>query len=296
MQSFKAALKAAQRMLEENPAGKVTKHPSGSNEPQKALKFVLAVLKAKADLPPGFIGKLKHATMGINGCQQDTERAFKFVWNLYATTQQFIGRRSSAYPVSKVVDIQDNVCKALDSILHAFHLYPFALSPESDRISNLLPLAVLNHNLQTVTRYEELARQIGKAWVDDGLQTCNTPLRDLSSFQTSLFELFWSGTIEQLKTRDVNSGNDPERPEFEKALLELEKVLLEVIVRSKKRRFAIAFCGMVKAGKSSFLNALMGRAILPSDGEYDHLHTTEYYSEYYSRAPFYGLAVPASSC
>ena len=46
----------------------------------------------------------------------------------------------------------------------------------------------------------------------------------------------------------------------------LEKALQEAIVRSKKQRFEIAFCGMVKAGKS-FLNALMGRAILPPDGE-----------------------------
>ena len=42
--------------------------------------------------------------------------------------------------------------------------------------------------------------------------------------------------------------------------------LREAIVQSKKQRFTIAFCGIVKAGKSLFLNALMGWAILPSDG------------------------------
>jgi ribosome biogenesis GTPase A len=52
--------------------------------------------------------------------------------------------------------------------------------------------------------------------------------------------------------------DDPERPDFEKAVEELEKRLQETIVRSKKQRFAIAFCGMVKAGKSLVLNALMG--------------------------------------
>ena len=297
MQSFKAALEVAQLMLEENLTGnshEVTKDPSGSNKPEKALNFVLTVLKAKANLRPGFIGNLKNATMEIYGCQQDTERAFKLVWNLYAITQQYIGRRSSAYPVyNNVAYIQGNLSEALNSVLHAFHLRPFAFSQEGDRRFNLL---TFNHNDQTATRYEELARRIGKAWVDDRIQMCNAPLRDLSAFQTSLFELLWSGTIEQLKKCDVNYGDDPERPVFEKALLELEVALREVIVRSKKRRFAIAFCGMVKAGKSLFLNALMGRAILPSDGEFNDPHTTGYYSEYHSRAPFYGLAVPTSSC
>ena len=132
--------------------------------------------------------------------------------------------------------------------------------------------------------------------MDDRVQMSNAPLRDLPAFQMSLFELIWSGTIEQLKKRDDNYRDDPERQEFETTLLELEKALREMIVRSNKRRFAIAFCGMAKAGRSLFLNALMGRAILPSDGEYNDPNITEYHSEYHSRPPFYGLAVPASSC
>ena len=294
MKSFETALKAAQLMLEENPAGnrhEVTKHPSGSKKPKKALNFVLTVLKA--NVRPEFTGNLKEATKEVIVCQQNTERAFKLVWNLYVITQQHIGRRPSVHNVG---DIQDNVCRALDSVLHAFHSHPFALSPEGDSRVNLLTFTALNHNHQTASRYEELARRIGKAWVDDRIQNYNAQVRDLVALQTSLFELFWSGTIEQLKKRDVNSADDPEQADFEKALLELEKALQEAIVRSKKRRFAIAFCGMVKAGKSLFLNALMGRAILPSDGEYNDPRALIYYTEYHGRAPLYGLAMPASSC
>ena len=72
---------------------------------------------------------------------------------------------------------------------------------------------------------------------------------------------------EQLKWDSPYSPDDPERPEFERAVEELERVLQDAIVRSKKKRFVIAFCGMVKAGKSMLLNALIGRSILPSDGE-----------------------------
>ena len=296
MQSFRAALEVTQLLLKENPARnlhKVTKHPSRSNKPQKALNFVFTVLKG--NLRPEFIDNLKDATKEINECQQNTERTFKLVWNFYAFIQQDIGRRSSVHPLYNVADNQDEVCKALDSVLHAFHLHPFAISSESEKQFDLLNLAVLNHDQQTAARYEKLAWRIGKAWVDDRVQMYNGSLRDLSSFQTSLFELFWSGTIEQLKKRDVTYGDDPERSEFETTLLELEKALREVIVRSRKRRFTIAFCGMVKAGKSLFLNAFMGREILPSDGESNDSRAPIYYTEYHSRAPFYGLAVPASS-
>jgi len=265
MKLFETGLKAARLMLEANPAGnhhEATKHPSGSKKTEKAPYLVLTVLKP--NLRPESIASLNEATREINVCQQNTERAFKLVWNLYVTTQRHTGRRSSVYNVG---NIQDNVEQALDSVLHGFHLHPFALSPEGDSRVNLLTFAALNHNHQTATRYEELARRLGRAWVDDRIQNYNAQIRDLAVLQTSLFELFWSGTIEQIKKPDVNSSSDPEQPEFEKALLGLEKALREMILRSKERRIAIAFCGTARAGKSLFLNALMGRAILPSGGE-----------------------------
>ena len=106
--------------------------------------------------------------------------------------------------------------------------------------------------------------------MDDRVRRFNAQVRDIGALQTLLFELLWSGTVEQLKQlkrHSAYSADDPERPEFERAVEELESALQEAIVRSKKQHFSIAFCGMVKAGKSLFLNALMGRAILPSDGE-----------------------------
>jgi GTPase SAR1 family protein len=60
---------------------------------------------------------------------------------------------------------------------------------------------------------------------------------------------------------------------FESELAELKNGLQEAVVRSRKQRFAIAFCGMVKSGKSLFLNALIGRTILPSDGKWKSVHS-----------------------
>ena len=239
--------------------------PSGNKNPRRSLPFVLNILKA--NFLPGhcqdLIGDLKDATREMFACQQNNERAFKLVWNLYVVSQQWTGRRSS---VDYFGNIQGGVGQALDSVLHAFHAHPFSVSPEGDSRFNLPTLAILNRDNETATQYEKLARRIGKAWVDDRAPKDNAQVRDIGALQTSLFELLWSGTVEQLKRHIAHTADDPERPEFEKVLKELEVVLQESIVRSKKQRFAIAFCGMVKAGKSLFLNALMGRAILPSDG------------------------------
>jgi len=59
------------------------------------------------------------------------------------------------------------------------------------------------------------------------------------------------------------------RPELERAVEEPERASQEAIVRSKKQCFAIAFYGMIKAGNPMFLNALVGRMILPPDSESD---------------------------
>ena len=268
MESLESALKATRLLLEENPVGnrhEVPINPSRNTKTRKALNFVRNVYKPNSR--PGhrheLIGDLNDATYEMLECQQDNERAFKRVWNLYVISQQWIGRRSS---VDNVGNIQDRDGQALNSVLQAFHIHPFAVSPERDARLNLPTLSIINHDQETATRHEKLARQIGRAWVDDRVRKHNVQVMDIISLQTSLFELLWSGTVEQLKGHSAYSADDPERPEFERAVVELERALQEAVVRSKKQRFVIAFCGMVNAGKSLFLNALIGRAILPSDG------------------------------
>jgi hypothetical protein len=286
VKGFTIALEATQLMLEMDAAG--TKNPSEINKAKSPLKFVLNTLKAnlRSVQRHEFIGNIQDAAREIYLCQKNIERTFKLAWNVYTISQQNTGRHHS---VENVANTQDEVGKALNSVLHAFHLCPFALSSEG------YTLTALNHNHDTAARYEDLSRRIGRAWVDDRIPRVDVHVRDLAALQTSIFELLWSGTIEQLKRREVDAAADPERLELEKALLELEKALLEAIARAKKQRFTIAFCGMVKAGKSMFLNTLVGRAVLPSDGESNGICIPIYHAESSCRASFYGLALPPSS-
>ena len=164
MESLERALKATRLLLEMDPANhhhKSTINPSGSKNPRIALHFVLNTLKAnfRPGHRHGLIGDLKDATSEIFVCQQDNERAFKLVWNLYVVAQQWTGRHS----VDNVGNIQDRFGQALDSVLHAFHVHPFAVSPEGDSRVDLPTFAILKYNHETATRHETLARRIGKA-------------------------------------------------------------------------------------------------------------------------------------
>ena len=275
IESLKTALRATRLVLEENPAGirhGATTKPSDNNKPGRALRFVLDVLATNFELGDlhGLIDYLKDATDEILVCQQNNRHAFKHMWYRYVAEQQW---KDTKFPFDNLRDTQDRVRLAFDSVLDAFRVHPFAVSPEKIRRANHLPVfAILNHNREAATRHQEFARQIGKAWVDDRYRTNRyfigeNQIQQLSALQSSLFELLWSGAVEQLKQESPYSSDDPEQPEFERAVGELEMVLQKAIVRLREPRYTIAFCGTDEADKSLFLNALMGQAILPSHGE-----------------------------
>ena len=263
MKTLESALKATRTLLKDDYY-EIMMDPSGSKKSRVVLGIVLDVLNA--NFRPGdsheLTGELKDVTNKISVCQQDNERTFKLVWYYFVTAQQWTGRCS----VDNIGNIQDRIACALDSVLTVFADHPFAVSPEIVRQPNVSTFAILNRNHETATRHEKFVRRIGKAWVDDRVNRYYVQVRQLAALQTSLFELLWSGTVEQLKRHSPYS-DDPERPRFEGAVEELERGLRGAIIRLKNQRFAIAFCGTVEADKSLVLNALMGRAILPSDSE-----------------------------
>ena len=268
MEGLTKALVATRIVLEANPAAirnEAAMNMFRSEKPKSILNFALNVLMD--NFRPGnlvdLIDDLKDATDEILMCQHNNKHAFKLVWYNYVVNQQWIGR----IPIDIIDNFQGRVWHALDLVLDAFRVHPFAVSPGRIPPLGVNTFAILNHNREAAARHEGFARRIGKAWVDEHIPKYNVQVRELSALQTSLFELLWSGTVEHLKRDSPYSSEDPERPEFERAVEELERALQEEILRSKKEHFSIAFCGMVDAGKSLLLNALIGLAILPSDGE-----------------------------
>ena len=101
MESLERALKATLLLLQGVSAGdryEVRMNPSGNKKPRGSLHFVLNnVLKATSR--PGhrqeLIGDLKDATYEIVVCQQNNERTFKLVRDLYVVVQQWTRGRPS---------------------------------------------------------------------------------------------------------------------------------------------------------------------------------------------------------
>lgn len=282
------ALEAARLLLERNQVMLPEKEPSEQEEkPKRPPIKDLIKLFLKANFTPsdGAVDAINDTTKDLEVCRSNCEREFKLVWHLYVIYQQQPARKGSMDSHHRGVE---SAGRALDDVLASFHKKPFSATPEgADRIS-YSRLTELNRDKNCAEKHEEVMRRAGTMWVEDLMD--GNPLRNqagktisrvqaLGQIQTTLFELLWTNTVEQLKRHgsgwslaeksgEQSSSADPERNEFQRDLGELEKTLQEAIVRAKKQRFAISFCGMVKAGKSLFLNALIGEPILPSDGKH----------------------------
>jgi hypothetical protein len=205
---------------------------------------------------------LKNVTRNLLKNLQKAKRAFKLVWNLYTLSRQL--------PLSttpKGTGDSGSAASALDAIQWEFISHPFAISRPAHSHSHT-PFSILNQDHDIAARKENLAKKLGKDWIDDYFTRRNPSSSQLVEAQITLFELVWSGTIQNLKVNPPHNADDPEYEGFQETLDQLDKSLQEVIARSQRPRFTISFYGMVKAGKSLFLNAMIGKLVLPSDGKY----------------------------
>jgi hypothetical protein len=301
--------------LERNQVKLPENEPSEEEEKPKRppiMDLVKHFLKTNFTPSDGALDAINDTTKDIEVCRNNCEREFKLVWHLYVIYQQQPARRGSMDSHHKAVE---SVGRALDEVLGSFYKKPFSATPEgSDRIS-YSKLTELNRDKNCAEKHEAVMRRAGEMWVKDLMD--GNPLKNqsgktisrvqaLGQIQTTLFELLWTNTVEQLKRHGSgwslaeNSGEcraptDPERTEFQRDLGELEKTLQEAIMRAKKQRFAISFCGMVKAGKSLFLNALIGEPILPSDGKHV-LTACVIVSDQGGRTTFDCMALSSQTC
>jgi hypothetical protein len=273
------ALKVAKATLEKNQPLSDPGTASGGVPSSRPLRApITSFLKANFTFEDTTINTINDTVKDLDLCREKCDRTFKSFWHLYVIVQQ---RSDSKGTSSKNSRISASVIgNALDSISASFHRHPFSI-PLGNRKG--IKFDVLNSNHYASREHQDLMERIGRSWVQDRADRrvlsdaagkAMSKIQWLGGLQTTLFELLWSGTIEQLKqqnsrvTEDSSLLSDPERKDLEIEFSELQAGLQDAIVLAKKQRFAIAFCGMVKAGKSLFLNSLIGEPILPSDGTY----------------------------
>ena len=258
MEKFHEDLSALTILLGIEPATESSTPPDANISLRPFLVTLMRIPPAKQR---NVVSDLNEARNKILNNQLNINRDFKLIWYLYTISQQ---RASTGAIFSMDQSGIKSLTRALDAILWEFIGHPFGIS----RPCGSFLLSVLNRDHNAASRQEELARKLGRGWINDRVNRQHVPAKQLIDVQTTLFELIWSGTVPQLKKNLTRNINDPEHRECEVTLDQLDKSLQEVIARSKRPRFTISFYGMVKAGKSLFLNALIGSIILPSNGRY----------------------------
>jgi hypothetical protein len=280
------SLKAAKLLLEQNQMTSINSSTTNPREKRETVvkrppirDLISSFLKANFTLQDETVFIMQDTTRDLKVCRKNCDRAFKLVWNLYLIYQQRPPQRSRR---ESITVSSGEIGRAIDEVTSAFYQRPFSVSPEGEERIKYVRLTTLNSSHNASSQHQQQMKVLGEGWVRERMDQENfrdatgrtiSKVQWLGGLQTTLFELLWSGTIEQLKRHSIDVSDipslskDPERKDLERELGELQRGLQEAIMRAKKQRFAIAFCGMVKAGKSLFLNALIGEPILPSDGE-----------------------------
>ena len=264
MEKFHEDLSALNTLLGTEPATESFTLPDAGNSLRSFLVTLMRVPSAKQRT---VVSDLNEARNNILNSQLNINRNFKLIWYLYTISQQ---RSSTGAIFSMKPGGVKSLDEALDAVSWEFIGQPFGISQPRDSFS----LSVLNRDHNAASRQEELARILGRGWINDRVNRHRVPANQLIDVQATLFELIWSGTVPQLKENLTRTTNDPEHREFEVILDQLDKSLQEVIVRLRRPKFTVSFYGMVKAGKSLFLNSLIGSIVLPSNGRYPWNGTT----------------------
>jgi len=264
MEKFQEDLNAMTTLLGTESAKESSTLPNSQSSLKSILQSLMHLSPAKQRT---VVSALKDARNKILDNQQNTKRDFRFLWNLYTISQQR-ANTGAYFPLDG--SSTKTVTGALDVASWEFFTHPFGISRSCGSFS----LSLLNRDHDAASKMKKLAKELGKGWINDRVNRNHVPASQLIHVQIPLFELIWSGTIQQLQVNPTHSTNDPEYRGFEQTLDQLDSSLQEVIARSKRPRFTISFYGMVKAGKSLFLNSLIGNTVLPSNGRYPCNRTT----------------------
>ena len=264
MEKFYENLSALRNLLGTDPASESFTLPDAN----KSLRaFLVTLMRIPLSKQRNVVSDLNEAKNKILNNQQNINRDFKLIWYLYTVSQQQAST-GAIFSMDQICII--SLTGALDAVSWEFTGYPFGISRPCGSFS----LSVLNHDHNAASRQEELARRLGRGWINDRVNRHHVPVKQLIYVQITLFELILSGTVPQLKRNLIRNTNDPEHREFEIILGQLDKSLQEAIARSKQPRLTLSFYGMVEAGKSLFLNSLIGNIVLPSGGRYPWNSTT----------------------
>ncbi|KAH7918876.1 hypothetical protein BV22DRAFT_1134271 [Leucogyrophana mollusca] len=230
------------------------------------LDFVSLLIDPERD-DGRFKAALREASDIIDDTRADLTRCFTQFCKLYEIHSQT--QRDAAISLHPTVDRRREGShtprSALSSIQLSFYNDPFhVIVDESCALAVAEDIGVLTPDGTRMDRYTSSMRDMAERWVHDAVG--DNTVKDIGKAQIRMIERLQSVLDVELAAfkRAGPSVSSSETVRYGH-LADIKASTQKEVQRAKTQRFSTAFCGMVKAGKSLFLNALIGSMILPSD-------------------------------
>ena len=216
---------------------------------------------------------------------RNTFTHFKTLYELHNSRQQHRKNSAPLPPLPKRRSTSD-INNLFESIKFGFFNNAFHVGASKSEEADLASkVHCLNECAEWEERLTELMEGQGKRWVEDqmveemSIQKCR---KLQSGLLVNLLKVVSPDAGTAMFRTAEGSANSVNRVQLE----EINIVIRKSLKQAAEQKYSIAFCGMVKAGfvnaslrpisnlinprKSLFLNALIGRMVLPSNGMWSY--------------------------
>ncbi|KDR69840.1 hypothetical protein GALMADRAFT_230492 [Galerina marginata CBS 339.88] len=234
--------------------------PSGPGPERKGVaKRIMAPL-IFIDVLNSSIKRIGDATAGLESDAEALERAYQrlrasYMIHIISSYQDVIPQK-----LGTILSDSSALLKAIDTVVSSFNKTPFHLSTTTVAPETLFKL---NQDRDVADRVTNAMKAEGDSWAESLIHS--NSIDEFSRIQRHTMELLWAACIPQMESEELKFARSGDERISDNGLKELSSALKSAVARADKQSFSIAFCGMVKAGKSLFLNAMMSQTILPSD-------------------------------
>ncbi|KLO16294.1 hypothetical protein SCHPADRAFT_221937 [Schizopora paradoxa] len=220
---------------------------------------------------------MKEASSSLDAHRTDLRRQYDLFHKLYfiilnSPEAHGPSRMHSPATLRQQADREERIRARQAEIQREFYDRPFQYTLSTDAALDIAKDVDISRGKSNGSEsYISTVKELGRNWADDNTPTLSElSIKKLADIQATLLEKLLTNIEFELAGYSLKASAgescDGVTDDLRCAHLALMRsTMLREVERNKTKRFSIAFCGMVKAGKSTFLNALMGESLLPSD-------------------------------
>lgn len=201
------------------------------------------------------IPQISEISDGIRQSRRLLATSFKGLWLAYKLADNQIKLPLASNSSESSIQLQN--------LLSTFAARPFSVGASMDPFVSLLPQS--RSQLLHLDECQHSILEIGRAWFTHRRRDDHSISR-LAQIRNEVVELLWTGGIEALHAINVDAFHQERIINFSDLKLEsggFSDHIRDSLMRQLHPRYSTVFVGLESAGKSSFLNAMVGIDVLP---------------------------------